>query len=344
MPDILHGISREIQTRRSELPAEIDTIYVGGGTPSLAGQDAIQRLLDEMDGKATGAEITLEANPDDLTAAELRKWKQTDINRLSIGVQSFFEEDLRYMNRVHTAHQAEYAIKAAQDAGFENITIDLIYGTPGLSMERWAANLEKVFAWGVPHLSAYALTVEEDTPLFHLIRRNKQAPIDDSLQADQFLYMADVLELKGWNHYEISNACLPGFPSRHNSSYWAGEPYLGIGPSAHSFDGMKKRRWNISNNGVYLKKMDAGEVFWEEEILSDENRFNEWVMTRMRLKAGVIWQELSEKFGPEAQKRVESLVQIWSPNFLFKSEEGFSLTAIGRLQADGLSSCLFLPV
>ena len=256
---MLTAIKKEIFLRRDELQNKnLRSLYFGGGTPSILSSDEIKSIIDEV-GRFFSfdehIEITLEANPDDLTAVFLKDISNSPINRLSIGTQSFFDEDLKLMNRAHNAQQADSSIKRAQDNGFENITIDLIYGSPTSTVEQWKYNLDKIIALEVPHVSAYALTVEPKTVLDHWIKINAIAAPDESAQNEAFFYMSTFLKDQGFNHYEISNFGKPGFHSKHNSAYWQYCEYLGIGPSAHSFDGHRRRSWNVANNSIYIKKI-----------------------------------------------------------------------------------------
>lgn len=252
---MVQAILREIQLQQNYLDGlAVSSIYFGGGTPSILPEEDLQALLQALHQHfniTPDAEITLEANPDDLTAAKLAALKAAGINRLSIGVQSFHEEDLQWMNRAHNSQQATQCITLAQAAGFENITIDLIYGGPTLSDEGWAANVQQAIALKVPHLSCYALTVEAGTALDHFIKKKKMAAVDTDKAARHFEQLMQWMQAAGYEHYEISNFALPGWHSRHNSSYWQGKSYLGIGPSAHSFNGTS-RQWNIANNTAYI--------------------------------------------------------------------------------------------
>ena len=254
--ELLASLKQELALRREYLQGrEISTIYFGGGTPSLLTADEINDIFDTICRHYPVnklAEFTLEANPDDLSASYVRSLTHTPVDRLSIGVQSFRDEDLRFMNRAHNAQQADYAIKAAQDAGITNLSIDLIYGTPGLTDAAWKDNLDKVRQLSIPHFSAYALTVEEKTALHHAIKAKKVRPLDPEQAAGQFVLMADFAAQNGYDHYEISNLGLPGMHGVHNTNYWKGVHYLGIGPAAHSFNGAS-RRWNVASNALYIK-------------------------------------------------------------------------------------------
>ncbi|MEO8568910.1 MAG: radical SAM family heme chaperone HemW, partial [Ginsengibacter sp.] len=244
----------------------IETIYFGGGTPSLLNKREIEELLFAIKDNYTvnaSPEITLEANPDDITIEKLSSWKEAGITRLSIGIQSFKEEDLKWMNRAHNAAEAMECIDMVKDAGFHNFSIDLIYGTPGLTDDEWHDNVKKIIAFGVPHIACYALTVEPGTALQKMIGLNKKEDVDTDDQARQFLLLMKWLRDAGYEHYEISNFAKPNFRSRHNSSYWKGDSYIGIGPSAHSYNG-KARRWNVANNALYIQSIKNNLIPFEE--------------------------------------------------------------------------------
>lgn len=342
---VLRCMKQELEMRREEMPVPIHTIYFGGGTPSLLKTEEIQQLLDSVFTNyevLPDAEITLEANPDDLTAQKLKELRNTPINRFSIGVQSFHEADLKYLHRIHSGHQAEYAVKAAQDAGFENLTIDLIYGIPTLSEIAWRENIERTIALQVPHVSAYALTVEEQTPLFHLIRRKKAiAPLDEQT-AGHFMLITEILPQAGFEHYEISNFALPGFRSRHNSSYWKGLPYLGIGPSAHSFNGDTCRRWNVANNIRYIQGISEGTTWFETEQLTFENRVNEYIMIRLRTIEGMDWNETALRWGSEVATHIRKNIQNMPPEWFHQNEVSLKLSVQGKLMADYIASELMI--
>ena len=254
------ALLHEIKLQKTYLAGEtIETIYFGGGTPSLLNGEEINGIIDAITQThtvAAGAEITLEANPDDLDHNKIKALRQTPINRFSIGIQSFFDDDLIWMNRAHRSTEAESSVKRAQDTGFENITVDLIYGYPLLTDQKWKTNMEKVFGLDVPHVSAYSMTVEPRTALASFIKNKKQAPMNEEQSAEQFMQLMDTMAPHGFEQYEISNFCKPGHYSRHNTNYWKGVKYLGIGPSAHSFNG-ETRQWNIANNAAkYTRKLD----------------------------------------------------------------------------------------
>lgn len=342
---MVEAIIKEAGLRKNFIGAEpVDTIYFGGGTPSLFEPDEMKRLITAIHHSfavSAKAEITIEANPDDITPEKLNAWKEAGINRLSIGIQSFFEEELAWMNRAHNAQQARQCIELAQAAGFNNITIDLIYGSPLLSDEQWKENVETATSFGVPHLSCYALTVEEKTPLHKNINRKLSQPVDEEKQARQFILLMQWLREKGYLHYEVSNFAKPGYESRHNSAYWQGKKYLGLGPSAHSFDG-KERSWNVANNSIYIRSIDAGELPLEKELLTEDQLVNENIMISLRTMKGLDLQKVELRWGIAERERTENLVSKFISANLVTSENNFvKLTDEGMLRADGIASELF---
>jgi oxygen-independent coproporphyrinogen-3 oxidase len=318
----------------------IETIYFGGGTPSLCSKEEIQSIIKKINTGFTvspSAEVTLEANPDDITDEKLNHWKDAGINRLSIGIQSFFEEDLQWMNRAHNAKQAIDSLKLALNY-FQNITMDLIYGTPELTNEKWKQNVEKAISLGIPHLSCYALTVEPKTPLDKLIRQHKSPDINPDKQSEQFLLLMQWMEEAGYEHYEISNFAKPGFRSQHNSSYWKGKKYIGFGPSAHSFDG-DARWWNISNNNTYIEAINKGSIPYEKEELTATQKINEYIMISLRTSEGLDLSKLDETMRNE----LLALSRKYIDNGFVKKENNFlRLTKEGKLLADGIASDLFV--
>lgn len=323
--------------------APVQTIYFGGGTPSLLNLNDINYLLQnikEIFNPAPGAEITLEANPDDLTKEKLEGWKKAGINRLSIGVQSFYQQELQWMNRAHNAQQALESILLAKEY-FDNITIDLIYGSPLLTDEMWKSNVDKAISLNIPHLSCYALTVEEKTPLHKMIHLNKSPDVDNEKQARQFLLLMQWLRAAGYEHYEVSNFAKPGYRSRHNSSYWQGEKYLGLGPSAHSYDGVN-RQWNIANNQQYIASIKQGILPAEKETLSVTNRLNEYLMISLRTIEGINKNEVEKHWGAEVHGSLIRKIKPFIDNHLVEEQNGcFRLTDEGMLKADGIASDLF---
>ncbi len=344
--EMLAAIIREVELAREYLKdAPVETIYFGGGTPSLLSADELNRLFDKIFRTFPAGdleEITLEANPDDLSPNYLKALRSTPVNRFSIGVQSFREEDLRYMHRAHNAQQADYAIKAAQDAGFTNLSIDLIYGTPGLTDNTWKENLAKMHSLGIPHFSAYALTVEEGTALYHSIAKKKAAPIDAAQSAAQFDLLMEAAPAMGYEHYEISNFALRGMYAVHNTAYWQGKPYLGLGPSAHSFDGANQRRWNVANNALYLKSIEGGTIPFEEEILTPVQRLNEYLMTSLRTQWGCKLAKVSAEWDSRYVKMIlERAEPFIKEEKLVLNERTLTLTNYGKLFADGIAGALF---
>ena len=298
---------KELDLQRDYLADKnLTSIYFGGGTPSLILEEDVLMFLDKINQQyvvETDAEITLEANPDDLTKEKLATFKRAGINRLSIGIQSFYDDELQLMNRSHNAMEAERCVKLAQDIGFENITIDLIFGLPGSTLQKWQHNLDKAISLKVPHFSAYSLTVEPTTALAKMIEKGKMSLPEESEVLLQYRALCQTTKKAGFTHYELSNYGKPGFESRHNTSYWSGAPYLGIGPSAHSFNG-HSRQWNIANNTLYTKNIDSGKAWFEREEISTKDAFNEFVMTGLRTSAGIILDEVENKF-----HRSEQLLQ-----------------------------------
>ena len=296
--ELVDALCQELILRKDELSGEVQTIYLGGGTPSLLSEDELHQIFDTILSNykvAANAEITLEANPDDLSETVIDTLAKSPINRLSIGVQSFFEDDLRLMNRAHNAVEAETSIQLAKNY-FDNLTIDLIYGIPKMSVAKWQANIDKALALGVPHISAYALTVEPNTALETFIAKGKIAPVDEELAAVHFDMLKKTLEQNDFVHYEFSNYGKEGFFSQNNTAYWRGRSYLGIGPSAHSYNG-KTRSWNIANNTLYIKAIQQGRVPLETEELSVVDRYNEYVMTGLRTMWGISLEMVAREFG-----------------------------------------------
>ena len=304
---------KEIVLRKDYTKETIETIYFGGGTPSILSAEQIQKILQAVKDNyivSNDAEITLESNPDDIAADKLLQWKAMGINRLSIGIQSFREEDLLWMNRAHNASQAYNCIKLAQEYGFNNITIDLIYGVPNLSDEHWKENINTALSLNIPHLSCYALTVEPKTALDKLIQTKKKEAVDTDKQATHFLILMEALNNAGFEHYEISNFAIPGYRSKHNSSYWQGKHYVGIGPSAHSFNG-DSRQWNVANNALYIQAINNNILPSEKEILTPHQQFNEYVMTALRTIDGIDLNYLTERYGKEMSLYAQKEIIKW---------------------------------
>jgi oxygen-independent coproporphyrinogen III oxidase len=349
--EMIAAIIKEIEltTLPSRLPGNgekeiIETIYFGGGTPSLLSVDEIKSLLNSIKNNyrvSEDAEITIEANPDDVSAQKLSGWKDAGINRLSIGIQSFKEKDLEWMNRAHTITQALDCILLTQKAGFANFSADLIYGTPGLTDEEWKVNVDKLIALGVPHIACYALTVEPNTALQKMISLQKKAGIDTGQQAGQFLLLMKWMREAGYEHYEISNFAKPGSRSRHNSSYWQGKKYIGIGPSAHSYDGTV-RKWNVANNALYIASIQKDIIPFEEEELTGVQRLNEYIMTSLRTIEGLDLEAVEKNFSREERNKIESSIKGYCEGKLvIEHDEKLVLTDEGKLFADGIASHLF---
>lgn len=323
---------------------EIETIYFGGGTPSILNITDLQLLFIALQKKfifRPGIEITLEANPDDITPAKLISWKQAGINRLSVGIQSFIEEELVWMNRAHTATESLQCIDEIKQAGFTNFSVDLIYGSPLLSNEDWKKNVATIIEKNIPHISCYALTVEPKTALDKMIAQHKRPPVDAEKQAHQFLLLIEWLQAAGYEHYEISNFAKPGMRSKHNSSYWKGKKYYGFGPSAHSFDGIR-RRWNISNNALYVQFLKNNTIPFEEEILTGTQQLNEYIMTSLRTMEGLNLTTVEERFGKKISRDLKSASEKWKAgDKLLLEDEKIILTKEGKLFADGIAADLF---
>ncbi len=344
-PAMVEAILHELELQHDYLGgAALSSIYFGGGTPSLLDLPELERIFEKINALyrvAADAEITLEANPDDLTKEKLHDLRHyTPVNRLSIGIQSFFDDDLRWMNRAHTAAHARHCLRDTAAAGFHDLTIDLIYGVPTTSDAQWAENVRIALEEGIPHLSCYCLTVEEGTALAHFVREGKSPTVDDEKAARQFEYLQDTLAARGYEHYEISNFALPGRYARHNSSYWRGAPYLGVGPSAHSFDG-NSRQWNVANNAKYLRALEAGEVPYEREVLTPAQRYNEYVMTGLRTIWGCELRHIADietTFAAYFKAEIEPFLRDGAVE---QNGENYRLTRAGKLLADRIAATLF---
>ena len=343
--ELIQALAKEMVAEKQHLDGEtIETIYFGGGTPSLLSISDLEFLISNIRQQflvAADAELTLEANPDDISVEKLQGWKETGINRLSIGVQSFFEEELRWMNRAHNAEQAIDNLQLARSE-FSNITMDLIYGSPLLTDEMWKQNVDTAIGLNIPHLSCYALTVEEKTPLQKRIDAQTTPDVDNDKQARQFLLLMQWLKEKGYEHYEVSNFAKPGFRSRHNSSYWKGAKYLGLGPSAHSFNG-KERRWNVANNTIYIKGMNEGQAKRESEVLTLTQQLNETLMISLRTSEGIDLQKIQTIWGEEEHLRIQNSLKKYISHDLIRLQDNHAqLTDNGMLRADGIAADLFV--
>ena len=351
---LLDAMLGEMEQQKDYLGGKkLNSIYFGGGTPSILSEKDLNHIFEkiyQLFEVAEGAEITLEANPDDLDTAKIKALQQLPVNRLSIGVQSFFEEDLTFWNRAHNAKEAISCIEEAQAAGFENLTVDLIYGSPTTSDERWMANVEQLLKFEIPHLSCYALTVEEKTALAHFVKTGKAKPPKDEHAARQFNTLMEIMKTNGYDHYEISNFAKPDFYAVHNSSYWKGENYLGIGPAAHSFNGTS-RQWNIANNANYIKAINALQQkdgpfkskypLFEKETLTTIQQYNEYVMTGLRTIWGCSFDKL-ENFGQAFKSYLQEKANPWiQSGHILQGKDSFMLSPKGKLLADKISVDLF---
>ena len=342
--EMVLALAKEIQMRKSENSEVVETIYFGGGTPSVLTNEELNFLIEEVYSNfrvAENPEITLEANPDDLSEERIKELSKTRINRLSIGIQSFFEEDLKMMNRAHNSAEAKKSLQIATQY-FDNISIDLIYGIPGLNNEMWRENIQTALDFGVPHISSYALTVEPKTALKKLIQTGKIAePKDDSAQ-EHFQILVDVLQENEFIHYELSNFGKENYFSKNNSAYWLGKKYIGIGPSAHSYDGVS-RSWNLANNSIYLKEIQGDKLPNEVEFLSKEDRYNEYVMTGLRTIWGISLDRIETEFGDKfLNYLVQQADKFLADDLLSIENNILKTTRKGKFLADGIASDLFM--
>ncbi len=339
------ALKKELQLRKDEFKDEtVETIYFGGGTPSVLESDEINELISTVYNNykiSDHPEISLEANPDDLSKEKIGELAQAPVNRLSIGIQSFFDEDLKLMNRAHSAKEAIASLSVAV-RHFDNISIDLIYGIPGMSNARWKQNIEKALSFGIPHISSYALTVEPKTALASFIQKGIVPPVEDEVAQKHFTILLDEMEKVGFESYEISNFGKPGYFSKNNTAYWQQKKYIGIGPSAHSFDG-KRRGWNINNNPKYIKSLESDELPMEMEVLSKKDRYNEYVMTSLRTVWGVSLEKVSSEFGAQYLEYLKKqAAKFLDEHLLYIDGDKLLATKKGRFLADGISAELFM--
>lgn len=344
MDKMVEALASEIKIRHLYLEnTQINSIYIGGGTPSLiteVGLGVIFSAVSDYFSLNHGAEVTLEANPDDITAQNLMSWKRLGINRLSIGIQSFNDEELVWMNRGHTSSQSEKSVKMAQDAGFSNISIDLIYGSKFQDEKSWEKALNRAIELNVQHISAYNLTIENKTVLGVKQKKGIEPSVNDDLSSKLFVIMLNILNLHEFIHYEISNFAKEGFTALHNSNYWRGLHYLGIGPSAHSYNGTS-RQWNIKNNNLYLKAVENHSNFYEKEELGVKERFNEYILTRLRTIWGCNANEIEKSFGSDFLNHFLKRIKL-QKDFVVEKEKVYTLNLIGKLQADRIAAELFI--
>jgi oxygen-independent coproporphyrinogen-3 oxidase len=342
--EMVLAVAKEIQMRKNEFQDEVvETIYFGGGTPSVLNTGEIDFLISEVYKNyevTENPEITLEANPDDLSSERIIELSKSPINRLSIGIQSFFEDDLTMMNRAHNSAEAKKCLEEATQY-FDNISLDLIYGIPGMSNEKWKQNIETALSFGIPHISSYALTVEPKTALNKLIQTGKIAKPNDESAQEHFTILVEMLEANGFIHYELSNFGKQNYFSKNNSAYWLGKKYIGIGPSAHSYDGVS-RSWNVSNNSLYLKSIQEDKLPNEIEILSISDRYNEYIMTGLRTIWGVSLNRIEIEFGSEYLDYLHKQAQKFiSDDLLFIDNAILRPTSKGKFLTDGIASDLF---
>lgn len=332
----------EIDVRFNKKPFALETLYFGGGTPSFLAPEDIKRLIDRVLERFEGdkpIEITLEANPDDMVPENLLAWKAMGITRFSVGVQSFFDEHLKWMNRAHSAYEAEKALQLASEMGFD-LSLDLIFGIPGSGPDKHLANLEKALSFNVQHLSCYGLTLEDNTPWKKLVTTKAYPVPDDRLSAAEFELTMDFMSAAGWDHYEISNYAQPGKMALHNTSYWKEKHYVGIGPSAHSYDG-NSRSWNIADNNAYVQSLKEGILPLTIEVLGASERFNEYVMTGLRTKWGVERSKLNS-FGVDTAHLEQLMEQLRKKNWIVVNGDNIQLTRDGKFYADSIASDFFV--
>lgn len=340
---LIAAICSELVIRKTELhDTLVETVYFGGGTPSLLTKDELASIMStirEHFQLSVTPEITFEVNPDDATTENLADWKEAGINRLSIGLQSFQESDLTWMNRSHSTQQGQAAVRLAQATGFDNISIDLIYGLPELSNEQWVAHLNQALSLNVQHISSYCLTIEPKTALNNFVAKGKLTRPTEDQQSEQFELLVSTLGLAGFEQYEISNFAKDQKYAKHNSAYWNFSPYLGVGPSAHSFNG-QQRRWNVANNTKYYQQVGKNQDWFEVENLSASEKWNEYFLTGLRTKWGVLKRSIMELggFNPTEMRQLERHLQN---DLIQQNDDEYVLTEKGKLQADGIASSFF---
>lgn len=341
---MVEALCREIQLKSPGFFSEVDTLYFGGGTPSILSAMQIRQIICELDKRfqiKRDAEITLEANPEDISAVSTGNWKAAGINRLSIGIQTFDDKRLKFLNRNHSGKKAMNCIETARGGGISNITVDLIYAIPPEDMGYWQLDLERIIEFDIPHLSIYGLTIEEKTVFGNWLKSNKLTPVQEEINEKQYLLAESILTRNGYEHYEVSNYAKPGFYSRHNSGYWLQKPYMGIGPGAHSFD-LYKRYFNISNNHKYMKSIAEGVLPETVEQLSDTQRVNEYILTRSRTSYGLDFVEIKEKYGKSLDTdQQDFLDQLIRSDLANIQDRTLRLTSSGLKIADEIALKLF---
>jgi oxygen-independent coproporphyrinogen III oxidase len=337
---MVNALCRELELKKTFLNnPSIDTVYLGGGTPSILNTSQLAQLFETIHSTfivSDKAEITLEANPEDLSKENISFWKNAGVNRLSIGIQSFRDDTLKWMNRNHSKNDSIKGVHLAQDLGIENLSIDLIYGTPDLTENLWREEIQTAIGLQVTHISSYCLTIEDKTALAHQVKKGISSPISEEQSELQLLVLMEEMELAGYEHYEISNFCKPAFESKHNSSYWKGLPYIGIGPGAHSYD-LSSRQFNVSNNVQYIKALSAGKIPFTEELLTHHDLYNEYILTRLRTKWGIHLSEIA-RLNPAHLPKIQQLLSDFIENgFLDEINGIFRLTTKGKLLADEIT-------
>lgn len=341
---LVDALCLELESRKRELTEPIQTVYFGGGTPSLLTALQLHQILNTVYKNyslAQDLECTLEANPDDISQEILIGFKKAGINRISLGIQSFFEDDLQFINRAHSATEAKQALEGCLEE-FENVSIDLIYGVPGMNLEKWVKNLALAFKYKVPHLSCYALTVEPGTALAQFIKKGKVAPVSEQLAAEHYNYLLQKTREQEYTNYEFSNFGKRGYWSKNNMAYWQGKPYLGIGPGAHSYSG-KTRSWNLPNNPKYIKSWEQGQRLFQSETLSKDDQFNEYLMTGLRTIWGVSLDKITQEFGTEYAKYIlEQLDTLANPNAVEVAENVLTVAPKAKFLTDGIAAHLFM--
>lgn len=343
--ELLVALLKELHIRKDEVKGVVESIYLGGGTPSLIDINGLRNIVDNLRNEFIVdelAEITLEANPDDLSDFYLKELRQIGINRISLGVQSFIDSELKIIGRSHDSQQAQKAIQMVANT-FENFSVDLIFGLPESTLNSWESNINNLLSHSPKHVSLYGLTVEANTLLKYQLDKNTVKLPSERLVKDQYLIGVDMLTNSGFVQYEISNFAKPGYQSRHNSTYWSGKPYLGIGPSAHSFDGIKTRSWNIDSNPKYINSINKGQLSITKEILNDSELFNEYLLTGLRTNRGVSKKQISKKWGDKYLNYLKSHSQKFlDQGLMIESEATLELSDKGKLLADGIIADLFV--
>jgi putative oxygen-independent coproporphyrinogen III oxidase len=343
---LVNCINKEIELQKNYLNKEIiESIYIGGGTPSLLNVTQLESIIFTLNKHfsiAPNAEVTLEMNPDDASIEAMKHWIAIGVNRLSIGIQSFHAHILRWMHRAHNNEQAKACIQLAKQAGFTNISADLIYGNPGQTLQEWEDDVNTLLAFNIPHISSYALTVEPNTALGKKVALRKQANVNEDLQHTMFTTLVHMLTKHGYEHYEISNFAKPGMYSKHNSNYWQQQPYLGIGSSAHSYN-RTSRQWNISNNQAYMAAIAQQQVPFEVEELSETDKFNEYIMTAIRTRYGIYKRYLIDLFEDSYLKHLRTQMQPYiTEGKVLETTDTYTLTEAGKFFADGIAADCFI--